>query len=80
MSKESEALNYLVCLAVVGNKENHRGKIFDSEEIVLKVLKRKEPMKPTLDENGNYRCARCHHIVDNHYCSDCGGALDWSNE
>ena len=49
MSKELEALNYLVSLAVVGNKENHRGKIFESEEIILQVLKRNEPMKVDLE-------------------------------
>jgi len=24
------------------------------------------------------RCPNCNHIVDNHYCSDCGQKLDWS--
>ncbi len=37
MSKEVEALNYLVNLAVVGNKENNRGKVFTSEEIILQA-------------------------------------------
>lgn len=40
MSKELEALNYLVNLAVVGNKENNRGKVFTSEEIVFQALKK----------------------------------------
>ena len=48
MSKELEALNYLVSLAVVGNKENHRGKIFDSEEIIINAIKLNEPMKVKL--------------------------------
>lgn len=47
---------------------------------VGRYIKRNEPIKPTLDEDSNYRCARCHHMVDNHYCSDCGGAVDWSDE
>ena len=49
-------------------------------DILEEALKLNEPMKPMLDENNNHRCARCHHIVDNHYCSDCGGAVDWSDE
>ena len=55
-------------------------KAHEQIQIIKEALKRNEPMKPTLDENSNYRCARCHHIVDNHYCSDCGGAVDWSDE
>ena len=35
MKKELEALNYLVNLAVVRNKENNREKVFTSEEIIL---------------------------------------------
>ena len=50
MSKELEALNYLVNLAVVGNKEYDLTaiivkKVFTSEEIILQALKRNKPMK-----------------------------------
>ena len=48
-------------------------------QIIKEALKRSEPMKPIKDKE-NYRCARCAHLVDNHYCSDCGGAVDWSDE
>lgn len=49
------------------------------QEELNELKKRNEPMKPIKDKE-NYRCARCHHMVDNHYCSDCGGAVDWSDE
>ena len=90
MSKEVEALNYLVSLAVVGNKENHRGKIFESEEIVFQVLKRNEPMKlktkrvkVSIDD---YRtddyCPTCDEelYTTSNYCPHCGQKLDWSDE
>lgn len=73
MSKELEALNYLVNLAVVGNKENNRGKIFESEEIVLQALKRNEPMKvniiATHDEIGLQigSCSNCGSQTISHY-------------
>ena len=53
MNKESEALNYLVNLAVVGNKENNREKVFTSEEIILQALKRNEPVR-LLVHDDNY--------------------------
>jgi len=53
MSKELEALNYLVNLAVVGNKENNREKVFTSEEIILQALKRNEPVRLLAYDN-NY--------------------------
>ena len=85
MSKELEALNYLVSLAVVGNKENHRGKIFESEEIVFQALKRNEPMKVDLTTECDwfYKCPNCggYNIIErSSYCSDCGQCLDWSDE
>lgn len=78
MSKELEALGRLASF--------HRKCEFistqtkDDFNLVGQALERNEPMKPMLDENNNHRCARCHHIVDNHYCSDCGGAVDWGKE
>ena len=81
MSKELEALNYLVGLAVVGNKENHRGKIFESEEIILKALKRNEPMKPNYD--GKYLCPVCGNLLHSlwqKHCDNCTQAIDWSDE
>lgn len=51
----------------------------DNKQIVLKALKRNEPMKPIKDKE-DHRCPKCAHIVDNHYCSDCGQALDWGKE
>ena len=83
MSKEVEALNYLVSLAVVGNKENHRGKIFESEEIVFQVLKRNEPMRPIYEKDGTRSCPCCkgNWLTPNFkFCSDCGQKLDWSDE
>ena len=86
MSKEVEALNYLVSLAVVGNKENHRGKIFESEEIVFQALKRNEPMKVdlTTEHIWFYKCPNCgvgYNIMEgSSYCPDCGQKLDWSDE
>ena len=71
MSKELEALNYLVNVAVVGNKEYDLTaiivkKVFTSEEIILQALKRNEPMKPKVawinEEDKNivaYRCLNC---------------------
>lgn len=88
MSKELEALNYLVNLAVVGNKEKHRGKIFDSEEIIIKLIKRDTPMKVKkkthLHEIDNEDtiglCPNCNRFVKDIYrrCPDCGQELDWS--
>ncbi len=89
MSKESEALNYLVSLAVAGNRENHRGKIFESQDIIKNALKRNEPMKVdletkyTLPYSGTYyECPRCGKRVMRkyNYCPDCGKALDWSDD
>ena len=86
MSKELKALNYLVCLAVVGNKENHRGKIFDSEDIVIEALKRNEPMKVDLTTarfERFYKCPNCggyNNMERSSYCPDCGQHLDWSDE
>ena len=54
--------------------------IKERKDYIAELVNRDEPMKPMLDENNNHRCARCHHIVDNHYCSDCGGAVDWGKE
>ena len=89
MSKEVEALNYLVSLAVVGNKENHRGKIFESEEIVFQALKRNEPMKVDLEtilsisKGDYYDCPKCGDKVIGkyyNYCPYCGQKLDRSDE
>ena len=96
MSKESEALNYLVNLAVVGNKENNREKVFTSEEIIVQALKRNEPIKPKLvwknEEDKNiavFRCLNCNAMLgvklDNksifpNFCRHCGQKLDWSSE
>jgi len=49
MSKELEALNYLVNLAVVGNKENNRGKVFTSEEIIFQALDQNKKQSKILD-------------------------------
>ena len=87
MSKESVALNYLVSLAVVGNKENNRGKIFTSEEIILQALKRNEPMKVanrTETEEGHYEVEEQGYISGRHYlititsgeCPVCGELMD----
>jgi hypothetical protein len=38
MSKELEALSYLVETAIYGNKENNRGKIFEAEGILKQSL------------------------------------------
>lgn len=87
MSKELEALNYLVNLAVVGNKEKHRGKIFESEEIVIKAIKRNEPMKviftritDVLTENfwDEPTCPKCKSLVidEDEFCRECGQALE----
>ena len=51
----------------------------DDDWLVEQALNRDEPMKPTKDGE-HHRCPKCAHIVDNHYCSDCGQALDWSDE
>ena len=82
MSKELESLNYLVNLAVVGNKENHRGKIFECEEVILKALKRNEPMKP--DYGGKFPecpvCRKLLHSIWQKHCDSCTQAIDWSDE
>ena len=85
MNEELEALNYLVNLAVVGNKENHRGKIFESEEIILKALKLNEPMKVKnkthlQDMNDGETiglCPNCKRFIKGIYkrCPYCGKAL-----
>ena len=78
MSKELEALER----QKVNVKELRRIKFVEYSDdfaLIKEALKRNEPMKPIKDKE-NYRCARCHHMVDNHYCSDCGGAVDWSDE
>lgn len=90
MNKESEALNYLVNLAVVGNKENNREKVFTSEEIILQALKRNElikiktkRVKVSIDD---YRiddyCPTCDEelYTTSNYCPHCGQKLDWSSE
>ena len=74
MSKESEALNYLVNLAVVGNKENNREKVFTSEEIILQALKRNEPVR-LLVHDDNYGMVEAKSAVDYNYyelCCDMG--------
>lgn len=85
MSKELEALNYLVNLAVVGNKEKHRGKIFESEEIISQALKRNEPKVLINDETFGplvLHCPSCKAFVGfdksviKNYCPDCGQKLD----
>ena len=88
MSKELEALNYLVNLAVVGNKENNRGKVFTSEEIISQALKHNEPMKVLEKQKVscglsiilNGICPKCHHQIHNNqkFCDECGKSLDWS--
>ena len=81
MSKELEALNYLVNLAVVGNKENNRGKVFTSEEIILQALKRNEPVRLLVLDN-NYDMVEAKSAEDYNYdewyyatgyCPICGG-------
>lgn len=90
MSKELEALNYLVNLAVVGNKEKHRGEVFESEEIILQALKRNEPMKVLIKdakfERYDFCCPSCKALVGFgnsvrkaliwNYCPNCGQKLD----
>lgn len=46
---------------------------------------RNTPMKVVKETNYEigsiqniHRCPNCSHIVDNHYCSDCGQKLNWS--
>lgn len=91
MNKELEALNYLVNLAVVVNKEKHRGKIFESEEIVFEVLKRNEPMQvftvritdtKTEDFWDEPVCPKCKSFVvdKDNFCYECGQKLDWGKE
>ena len=77
MSKELEALESI---------KNHCKHYYDANlsglgayKIVEHALKRNEPMKPTKDGE-HHRCPKCAHIVDNHYCSDCGQSLDWGKE
>ena len=86
MNKESEVLNYLVELALDGEKEIHHGKIFDSEEIILEAIKRNEPKKVVLEYN-TYKgcvcnnCPVCGETLRRryyNYCPVCGQALDWS--
>lgn len=78
MNEELEALDYLTdCASRYAKAPMQFSNYYKT---ISQALKRSEPMKPALDENSTYRCARCHHIVDNHYCSDCGGAVDWSDE
>lgn len=90
MSKELEALNYLVKLAVVGNIEKPCEKIFDSEEIIFEVLKRNEPMKPLLKDMGfehyDVYCPSCKEYIGYRnsvresstlkYCPDCGQRIE----
>ena len=95
MNKESEALNYLVNLAVVGNKKNNREKVFTSEEIILQALKRNEPMKvinirkeihifsvePFHDIAKCPNCGRDFYCdYSINFCEKCGQRLDWSDE
>ena len=49
MNKELEALNYLVNLAVVGNKENNREKVFTSEEIIFQAIKQAQKQEKLLE-------------------------------
>lgn len=51
----------------------------ERKDYIAELVNRDEPMKPTKDGE-HHRCPKCAHIVDNHYCSDCGQALDWSDE
>lgn len=94
MSKELEALEKIDHTICINSNENNikwgvddighidcvnfdeYGKCFS---VVFEALKRNEPMKPIKDKE-DHRCPKCGHIVDNHYCSDCGGAVDWGKE
>lgn len=79
MNKELEALNHLVNLAVgVGFRE----KVFTSKEIILKALKRNEPML-VLESDINF-CPNCGEslfdYIKQNYCDACGQKLDWEDK
>ncbi|NMV82748.1 MAG: hypothetical protein GX816_04270 [Erysipelotrichia bacterium] len=89
MNKELEALNYLVSLAVAGNRENHRGKIFESQDIIKNALKRNEPVTPIgvrhyngIVERGLCPVCRMETYTGDKYCCECGTKFDkdWSDE
>ena len=71
MIKELEAL-----------KEIFDGRTMTQKEYMFfeQLVKFNEHMKPIFDKEGNHRCPRCFHRVDSHYCSECGGALDWEDK
>lgn len=48
-------------------------------EFVKQMLKRNKAMKPKRFKAVSF-CPNCAHTVDNHYCSDCGQRLDWSED
>jgi hypothetical protein len=49
MSKELEAVSYLVETAIYGNKEDNRGKIFEAENTIKQALEQKEQLEKELE-------------------------------
>ena len=91
MSKELAYL-YEIWATTVDNWERHPyPEEVERFLAIEKALKRNEPMKPEpikeqLVEWGTNKnmgkdirrlCPKCNHIVDNHYCSECGQKINW---
>ncbi|MDY0015795.1 MAG: hypothetical protein RBS13_06255 [Bacteroidales bacterium] len=87
-----EALKHLVEVAIYGNKANHRGHIFDDEDILKELVERDTPI-PIVTIVGSshvhYHCPKCNEYVDvgfangfrlpdpYNFCPYCGQRLEW---
>ena len=72
--------NYKAVKEMYDNATAYGAKI---QKELNELKKRNEPMKPKHEEDGTRSCPRCHAnwLTPNFkYCSDCGQALDWSDE
>ena len=87
MSKELESYK-IIEEEIIGSINDGRTKriinLYKKQlQIIEEALKRNEPMRPIYEKDGTRSCPCCkgNWLTPNFkFCSDCGQALDWSDE
>lgn len=85
MNKYQEALDFLRNKAKTSSKSDYEILLFHLD-VIEELVDKATPNKPIYNEEiDEYRCKQCGHLViegwrAKNYCSNCGQALDWSDE
>lgn len=94
--KESEAIREVrFNMSKIGLNDKAAKRVVEARNMAIKALEKQIPKKPTpidyekyidvIDNarflRGAYWCPNCKHVVKSgSFCSDCGQAIDWSDE